>query len=441
MIEDTNCNMNKQILPSNRKDIYNSDNYMPYNLMEANKTYIKQQNSKHDMTISSHCKHQDLSNQIYRDDFDSTGYKSQYTVKKSGNKFESCEKRDFVRPFGINLSNIQDTKRKTPYRNQPLTSNVQNSEFNIRNISIDNRPASSFYNNFISSTNISPFNNISINSTFNAITSNNNNTNTNMSSITSNNNSNSKKQKKRILSTEEIILEKIEKEKQEYEKLKRVNKENMEKLFNNNYSNNYSSNLNIQNNQNSMLSFNMGNCNLNETNDNEMNNIDMDWENNDKNNQLLNKKRKIPMSKITGSLSKNNSNSNSKKTNDLLNNLPSIFNNLKNSEINSSTPSKLLLFEEDYLTLTDDMPNMSIKNSAGSKSYSLVSQSSKNNTRIQPQKTNFNQIIQINKKEEKMKELRRQAAIKGMNLSIFEKNSTNYNNNNPSYGNYYNNYN
>jgi len=39
------------------------------------------------------------------------------------------------------------------------------------------------------------------------------------------------KTKKKILSSEELILEKIEKEKREIEKLKKVNKENFEKFY------------------------------------------------------------------------------------------------------------------------------------------------------------------------------------------------------------------
>jgi len=279
----------------------------------------------------------EISEEIYKEDFVSTGYKSLVTKRSSTHKKrgETSERTSFVRPFGFNLSNIQEEK-KAMYHNSNNTSEFT---LNIRNINIEQ-------------------NNIMNNGIFGQSLG------------------NIFRPKKKILSTEELVLEKIEKEKLEFEKLKRINKENIERLFPNS---SYTATGN--GNQGSLLCKKRDELSLN---------------------REFNQPGKEEM----------------------INNLPNLLNELNSTDKSSVFSSSLKLnFEDEYMSVTDDLCRLSVINSPPREdsTYSPVSNSLFNPIYSSKQEK---ERERQKKKEDKQKENKRQSALNKMDTSIFDKNDT-----------------
>lgn len=301
--------------------------------------------------------------EVYKEDF-STNCKT-FNSRVTSTVKKSCDKRNFVRPFGCNGFNLSnEAKKSIPTTSFSGINGNSNNEFNLnmnlRNITIENASINSTHNNFNLSNNL-------INS--NGICSNSN-----------------KKNKKRILSSEEMLLEKIEKEKLKFEKLKKINKENIGRIFHNNTSNSISNLLNMNNN-------NIFSNNTNSFKE-----------------PLLSKKRDCSYLNDM-----NNHNVNRDKYL-LINNLPSLLNSVtSNNKDSSNEMSSLKLnFEDDFLSITDTMSKLSVKNSPSKETNYNTGLFGNNNNKMQ---------MKLNKKLAKEKEFKKQSALSRMNLSIFEKNT------------------
>ena len=274
----------------------------------------------------------------------STACKSLQTKNKSSTGKKNSNQRDqhhdtFVRPFGINLLNFSDKK-------QTFSFNYDDSHlaFSLKTINCDGRP-----------------------------------------------------KRKVIQSSEEIILEKIEKEKQDYEKLKRTNRENIEKIFPNCYPNVQAKSL----------------CSVN----------------------YLSKKREqesglmIPFNNYNNQSSICNNNSIKSRDYSLINNLPMIL------EANNNNDPLKLNFDDEFLSLTDDLSRLSVATSPSKYNHYKPKYNQSENQNLDKKINNITEINSMlpldkktqdlkekqRKKEEKQKELKKQAALSKMNLSIFIK--------------------
>lgn len=241
--------------------------------------------------------------EIFRDDI-STGCKTY-------NTHISSTKKKTVRPFGINGSNIGSSNKHS--LNNLFSSPFlipENINSNIRNVTIESyRP------------------------------------------------------KKKVMSTEEMIMEKINKEKQELEKLKKLNNRNLEKLFS----------QTIQ--DNSSLFSRSSSVNI------------------------LGRKREKD---------ENKEERNSKKSADLINMLP---NNLQNLGTKDCLER---VFDEESLFLAED------EESEIPKPKSLFSGIPFLSFKENKEKE------RLKKREEKNKQIKKQMALRRVNLSLYEKNNTQY---------------
>ena len=314
--------------------------------------------------------HSTVVNKIHKDDFISTGYKSKasnkkqgssgfFTNKSSNQKSSNKKFNSFVRPF-CNIMNL------------PSHSKLQN----------QNNLNFAHQSNSISNT-FSSINNISMNTT----TSNQlnlKNITLNDSGINIDRDENTGRYKKRILSTEEILMERIEKEKQEIDKLKKTNMENLEKIFHQPQSYDYS--------------YSTG---------------------------LLAKKREGQNQLSTISIISQNSKEQQKEKEKekKLNNLPNILKGLnKKQELypceSDASTLKLELDEEwDYLSTITDLSKLSVKNSPQKEEIYKIKE-----YRIKPSSLiNEKERERFKRKDEKNREIKKQSMISKMNLSIFEK--------------------
>lgn len=319
--------------------------------------------------------HNTIVNKIYKDDIISTGYKSINSNKKildtsemmkTSNRKSSGKKfAGFVRPFGVNNLNINVYQNKNNNGNYFYQQNQTTNTFNTINNNISNS-----FN----------FKNISI----------------------QNNETSGFRPKKKILSTEEIIMERIEKEKQEIERLKKVNMENLGKIFHNN---------------SSISFFNQVGANSNSKN------------NNDNSSSLLAKKRDnlFNQPKALSLITNNEEAIANYQKEDKKRKLPSVISSISNKEQPEDADFTMRLeLDEDYMSsITDDLTMLSVhKSPQKDESYKITYCKIRNNTLTTTNNLmNNNQLLndKQRKKEEKTKELKKQSIISKMNFSIFEK--------------------
>lgn len=343
-------------------------------------------------------------NDMVFNEFQSTLFKTKVSNKKSTERQNNSigNSTGTVRSFGVNLSNQQNLNNNS----NNFHSHHYGSNYNDRRMYNQNNSAiSMFYHNGTNNNNQNTFN--LINNQLHTVNNNNiQNTMINNNNIISNNqdlnlsqhiksvNIEFNKQKKRILSTEELLIEKIEKEKLEIEKLKKINKENIEKLFPNstfgNYNSGYISNsINNQFNSSSIL-----NNNNNFMNNNSFTNSSSLFNNsnvfNSTSTNFLTKKRDIYQQNNNG------------------NYFTAFTNAIPNKKSNITTSNNELGIEEDYHSITDNISRLSVLNSPASDKHSSVF--------LEKDKE------KAKKKEDKFKEIKKQSALSRMNFNIFEKN-------------------
>jgi hypothetical protein len=236
----------------------------------------------------------------------------------TGKKSRKNDTDSFVKPFGLNLQNLQSESKRQQASYTSHSEQHPHFNFSLKSICLDTKP-----------------------------------------------------KKKVLLSTEDIIMERIEKEKLEIEKLKRTNRENIEKMFYGNFGT-----------------------------------------------TMLGKKR--------DSFNSMNCEPFEKKSYELINSIP-----LKTEDNFDNN-----CLEDDFLSLTDNISKLSVMNSPCKES--MKSMKSSNTISTTGQSTNKAPFISIfdmtkeekrqndlkekaKKKEEKLKELKKQSLLSKLNMNIFQK--------------------
>lgn len=284
-----------------------------YSTNSTNKSYKKQNKFNYTPTNSKFTLNFKDSKTVYNEfhnEENSTNCKSFNTqlVSSSKKQFKSPED-SLVKPFGFNLQNIKANKLNN---NENLNLN-----FALRSINLDTKP-----------------------------------------------------KKKVLLSTDEIVMERIEREKLEIEKLKRTNRENLEKMF----------------------PIGSGNS------------------------LLLGKKRDSEGNFTDTAFNSNKKSSNQK---DLINKLP-----LFNQTDSSSTAMNL---EDEFLSLTDTISKLSVTNSPDNSRRKELSRGMDTFANISlfdvaNNERKANELKEKNKrKEDKQREIKKHVAYNKMNLSFFNK--------------------